>query len=492
MSGQRWIDEFFRRRMERRTFPVEKGELEEVRALLAKRNEVADVVRVGGISKWWLSALIPVAGLLWWTVGERSSGSEEDLPATGQHEVINGQYDSEQETRAEKDAIAHVEADPSLTEDEVGFDDHNGTAASLGSRTALENDPYARSRTGDARSAKGSGTSRPGPDGVMDTLDPGSVNAPAEDAYGTLRSDRREERQDAASMNAQPGDKDGTSRSGQPGTRPDQVRMNVHVDDEHAGSPGIPIAPLLDQSGVNNPADDHDHSPVSEDLDLLSVRSATDAVELIQPRWSMQMVAGAPEPLRRDVPEFKRMPTGELHFFGAPLLVRTRSSGGGRSGTEPGSLVGLEYRVRSGRISWATGIRYGSYTLKADQGATDVTLSFVELPLLAIVQQGWGRFGASVQGGLSVDLLFNASGRYPLGDRSVTVFPESAFRTANFSWSLRPQAIYRVNEHLSVSAGPLWKAQIGEVAKEGPLDGAKISSAGLSIGVTWRLERSTF
>ncbi len=61
MNGPRWIDGFFRKRMERRTFPVEKGEFEEVRALIHKRNGTTIMVRGGGLpyGRWWLSALTP-------------------------------------------------------------------------------------------------------------------------------------------------------------------------------------------------------------------------------------------------------------------------------------------------------------------------------------------------------------------------------------------------------------------------------------------------
>ncbi len=490
MSGQHWIDVFFRKRMKDRDFPVEAGEFEEMRALLEQRNTSTSAVRGAGLSKWWLSILIPVAGLLWWNFGEISSGSDEHFTSTSEDEVINGRFGGEQPTHAPNKAIAHLEAASSLTEDVAEFDDHGGTATNLGTRAAQVNDPSTRS-VGDVRAAQGAVVSTPGPDGVMDTPGQEGMDPNAENADGTRWNDRGGEREALEGTHARANDRAGTSPSDQHGIRPDQVSMDVRVVDERSEPQGVPVA-LPVQAEVNDTADDLDHSPVSEELKLLSARSVTDDATLIQPRWSMPVVASSPEPIRRDVPVFKRIPTGELHVFGAPLLVRTRSRVGGRSGAEAGSLVGLEYRVRSGRISWATGVRYGSYTLTADQGATDVTLSFVELPLLAIVQQGWGRFGASIQGGLSVDLLFNASGRYPLGDRAANVFPEGAFRTANCSWSLRPQAIYRLNEHLSVNAGPLWKAQIGEVAKEGALDGAKVSSAGLAIGVTWRLERSTF
>lgn len=70
--------------------------------------------------------------------------------------------------------------------------------------------------------------------------------------------------------------------------------------------------------------------------------------------------------------------------------------------------------------------------------------------------------------------------------------PDDAFNTVNYSWMLRPQATYRLNERLSLSAGPMWKAQLGSVAQNGLLKDARASSAGISAGLTWRLDRSAF
>lgn len=210
-------------------------------------------------------------------------------------------------------------------------------------------------------------------------------------------------------------------------------------------------------------------------------------------RWSVGPMTRTLEPMRRDMEAFKRRPMGELHAFGAPLAVRTKSSTGERSGAEMGSLVGLDYRVRTKRFSWATGIHYGSYAIKGDQGATDVKLNVVEVPLLASYQLSRRRFAVALQGGLSMDLLFNSRGRYRVeGNGSGAAFPDDAFRTVNWSWLLRPQVTYHVADRLSVNAGPLWKAQISEVANAGPLAGAHVSSSGMTIGITWRLDRSTF
>lgn len=249
----------------------------------------------------------------------------------------------------------------------------------------------------------------------------------------------------------------------------------------------------MEPGSMNAQADDANGAISSEGLDVLSERSEADAVAFMVPRWTVPRVADARTPVQREMPVFKLLATGELHVFGAPLAVRTKSSGGDRSSVETGSLFGFEYRVRAKRVAWATGIYYGSYAVKADQGATDVTLDFVEVPLLASYGLSYGRFGLVMQGGMSIDLLFNSNGRYPLEDDRVGAgFPDDAFRTANYSWLLRPQATYHFSEHLSVCAGPLLKAQLGEVAQAGPLDGARVSSSGVSIGITWRLERSTF
>ena len=236
-----------------------------------------------------------------------------------------------------------------------------------------------------------------------------------------------------------------------------------------------------------------DNASSSGSMDALSEQRAADAIPFMEPRWSSPPAADARQPVQRVIQPWKRYSAGALHVFGAPLAVRARSSNGDRSGAEAGSLVGFEYRVHARHFTWATGVYYGSYALKADQGATDVKLEFLEVPLLASVALRKGRFGLLMQGGMSVDLLFNSSGRYPVeGIGTSAGFSDGAFRAVNYSWLLRPQATYQVDEHLSITAGPLWKAQLGEVAKEGALNGAHMSSSGVSVGITWRLERSTF
>ncbi|HEY0976116.1 MAG TPA: hypothetical protein VGE21_01490 [Flavobacteriales bacterium] len=197
------------------------------------------------------------------------------------------------------------------------------------------------------------------------------------------------------------------------------------------------------------------------------------------------------QPLRGEAEILRIRANGELHFFGAPLHVRTRTDDGSDPGKGSGSLFGLEYRVRSRRLLLSTGVHYGTYMLRANDA--DVRLNYVELPLMAGTEVGHHRFGLLLQAGIGIDLLFNTGGRYPLPDQRLGAgFPDDAFSTLNFSWVLRPQVVYRVNDRVSMSAGPLWKAQLRNVAGDGPLQGAHASSTGLGIGLTWRLDRSTF
>ncbi len=210
-------------------------------------------------------------------------------------------------------------------------------------------------------------------------------------------------------------------------------------------------------------------------------------------RWAQHTGALAAMPIHREMDHPKCRPLGELHLFGAPLSVKTAEGSASDGATRNGSLYGLEYRVKSRYVSLATGIHYGTYGMQAGQGTADVDLNYVEVPLLAGVVVGFKRFGVLVQGGMSLDFLFDSGGRYPTeGARSGSGFPDDAFNTVNYSWMLRPQATYRLNERLSLSAGPMWKAQLGSVAQNGLLKDARASSAGISAGLTWRLDRSTF
>lgn len=459
MSGQHWIDGFFRKRMEQRDFPVEAGEFEDVRALLEQRNSTAAGAVRGGFSKWWLSALIPVAGLLWWAFGGNGDGTRADVDRTAEEEIkVAGSVD--QHVPSANGGNADVGADhaASIVASRQASSEVNGTP------TAVEDDE--RSSREVSAGVKGVEALLARPDGIMA-------------AKAALHSGAI-----AHSVTATPSDRN-VQRSGPVGTAGLALR-------ETNGSVQQSEDPLLGRVAVSSGADER--SPETS-VAGMEHRSARDAgmVVFLELRMPTPSMITTPEPVRCELPVFERIPMGALHAFGAPLTVRTRSSNGERSGAEAGSRFGLEYRVRSKRFVWATGVHYGSYALKADAGAIDVKLNFVEVPVSASYQVSRGRFGFAIQGGLSVDLLFNSRGRYPVeGDRSGTAFPDDAFHTANLSWCLRPQLSYHVNEHLSVNAGPLWKAQLSDVAKSGPLEDARISSSGIAIGITWSLDHTTF
>ena len=542
MSRQHWVDEFFRRRMERRNFPVGKGEFEELRALIDKRNGTEATVRGGGFSKWWLSALIPMAGLLWWAWSGEPGENRTYGPQVTEHPPETGHKSTDQQANWGDGSSSQGIIDPPSDAVATNTGTGEGSVAFATEQASAVNDALAEIQ------AEGHGPGRRSVEAqrarARDTTDAStqSMNAQDEDRDRPARALRIGERSDPASMNAQVVGRDGSPRSLRIGLQPDQVVMHAQVEEGNATPKNLSSGVQQDKGSMNALVDDRDevarsvrdgiHSDQgdisaqvdeqaealrsirnevrpdqgstkaqaddvadksSEVLDVLSERSEADAVAFMVPRWSHPPPDHARQPEGRDMPVFKLLATGDLHAFGAPLSVRSRPNSNGRSGAEAGSFFGFEYRVRAKRFSWATGIHYGSYVLKADQGTTDVKLDFVEVPLLAGIELGFGRFGLMMQGGMSVDLLFNTSGRYPLEeDRTNAGFPDDAFRTANFSWLLRPQATYHFSEHLSVSAGPLWKSQLGEVAKEGPLSGARVSSSGVSIGITWRLERSTF
>lgn len=463
MSGGAWIDGFFRKRMERRHFPVEDGEFEDVRALLEQRNATGGAVRGRGLSKWWLSALLPLAGLLWWAFGGDVRGPAEQVAATTESGPAIGPNGAEQHARGPGSSVAPHDADPSIAA--VG----PRSVAATGPQAAPVNEAVAPAQAGDdVRAARSAGTSRSGSNGRIAANGKENTEARDADAKGIADSDRG-------------------------GTSPGRVGSNARLDAGEEEQQRVHAAPLPEQAGMLSQEPGRSQADPKEGTGLSFARNGADAVLFMQPRWSAASVVAVQEPVRRDVEAFRGLPKGELHFFGAALAVRTRSSAGDRSDAGPGSVVGLEYRVRVKRFAWATGIHYGSYALTADHGATDVKLNFVEVPLLASVQLNRGRFGVAMQGGLSMDLLFNSRGRYQVGgDLSGAALPDDAFRTVNCSWSLRPQAIYHVSEHLSVNAGPLWKGQLSEVANTGPLEGARMNSSGIAIGITWRLERSTF
>ena len=469
MNGQHWIDALFRKRLEGRMFPVEEGEFEKVRALLHKRNATTTLIRAGRFSKWWFSVLIPMAGLLWWAMQEGAAGT--DPRATQVAEVRTGTGANAMDEHAKTNSMfaTEVKSDPPK--------DPQETAAAMSLVTPVYTlDHTTKVRDARAEMLAARNTRRPhsttelSPSAPVVAHDPeqGKTNDQVDSAGGSLQ------------------DMGAGSRADQ-GSIPEQ-------SDAGSGTTGNSRAASLLALGLESAqVDAFDHASSSGSENALAEQRAVDAITILEPRWPVPLLADARQPVRREIVPWKRFSAGALHVFGAPLAVRSRSSNGDRSGAEAGSLLGFEYRVRAKRFTWATGIHYGSYALKADQGITDIKLEFVEVPLLASVAWRRGRFGLSMQGGMSVDLLFNSSGSYPLEQiRTSAGFPDDVFRAVNCSWLLRPQATYHVDDHLSICAGPLWKAQLGEVAKEGALDGARISSSGVSVGITWRLERSTY
>lgn len=598
MSRQHWIDEFFRKRLEKRTFPVEKGEFEDMRALLQVHNGTTRLIRGGRFSKWWLSALIPVAGLLWWASAADSTDDRDPQTASVSSSTENGHSGSNPSrvvpngggtaaTSTTEEASIH---DPANSPSENAIDKDNDLVN--GRSSGLDDSTTPNSANEDQSSATGSGSggttwkerggSSMASERSQGSNGPASLSNPAvaqertrlkgtsaslapheSDGRRKLRTNVRAgaslvdpttEPNTRAALQKNLGASSATDLADAPTTTPEHDHIllpskalndgpgslaeaapidHVTLTGDPADDPmsaaentfvGLPGQRMSDENLASSAEKDlvpaQQHAPISpetpdrasglEALEGLPARTPDHAdvstgevisreIEVLEtmavvvPRYMQPAPAATRQPLDRSLEVIKFLSAGELHAFGAPLNVRTRKSDGVNWGPEMGSLFGFEYRVRVKRFTWSTGILYGSYAIRMDQGDTDVRLGFVEIPLLGSYKLLRGRFGVVLQGGLTADLLFNSSGRYPVEqDRRSVGFPEDAFRTANYSWLLRPQATYNLNEHLTISAGPLWKAQLGEVAQTGPLDGARISSSGISIGLSWRLERTTF
>jgi hypothetical protein len=567
MSQKHWIDEFFRKRLEQEKFAVEKGELEDMHALLTKRNGTGALIRAGRFSKWWLSALIPVAGLLWWAWADQTEGAEVTMERVEQQarttyedntssqvfsatNTLNGSADlsvdgamhadaesaefemiadtngdAAQQTTASKNIVGEGRTSPRIADatrtptmkGRATVD--KGVVIAAGNKDAsqvrgVQGEVRPRSERDGAIKPDGSeprqGVERGMPSlpisaGARNEAQDRRVLGSSVDAGSSMRSTDAHAMVDAASMRSSPN-----------ADRPAMADMDLNVDGPAAAQlirsgeaeQGLDAADIEagDLSGTDPsldpvilgepqpsvPTSAQARDPESTFGELVTALVQRESIDLMAPRWSTSAELEAPRPVYHEVPEFKFLATGELHGFGAPLAVRARKDGQ-RSEVQNGLLLGVEYRVRTKRFSWATGIYYGSYAIKADEGSADVSLAFVEVPVLASLKVGRGRFGLLAQGGISVDLLFNSNGRYPVtADRTSAGFPEEAFSAANISWLLRPQALYHVDERLSVGVGPLWKAQLSPVANDGALDGARILSSGVSFGLTWRLERTTY
>lgn len=598
MSRQHWIDDFFRKRLEKRTFPVEKGEFEEMRALLQVHNGTTTLIRGGRFSKWWLSALIPVAGLLWWASAADSTDDRDPQTASVSSSTENGHSGSNPSrvvpngdgtaatsppedasildqasvpsenaedmdnalVKGRTSALNDVATSNSANADEPSTTgpDRAGTtwkergASSMGSErsqgsngpASLDNPAVAQERT----RLKGTSASlaphesdgsrkertnvRAGASLVDPTTEPNtraalqknlgasSATDLADAPTTTLGHDHAllpsKALNDGPGSLAEAAPTDHVTVTGDPADDPMFVAENTFVglsgqsmsDENLAYRTEKDLVPAQQNdtispettdrtSGLETleglPARTPDHADVSTGEVISREIEVLETMAVVVPRSMQPSPAATRQPMDRSLEVIKFLSAGELHAFGAPLNVRTRTSDGKNWGPELGSLFGFEYRVRVKRFTWSTGILYGSYAVRTDQGETELQLGFVEIPLLGSYKLLRGRFGVVLQGGLTADLLFNSSGRYPVEeDRRSVGFPEDAFRTANYSWLLRPQATYNLDEHLTISAGPLWKAQLGEVAQQGPLDGAHFSSSGISIGLSWRLERTTF
>ncbi|MBL7944981.1 MAG: hypothetical protein JNN32_02885 [Flavobacteriales bacterium] len=594
MSQKHWVDEFFRKRLEKEKFAVEEGELEEVRALLQGQNGTTTLIRGGRFSKWWLSALIPVAGLLWWGYAGDSTddriprtaslSSETEYVAPGSKSSRVGQNGNG--TAATPHPLDANDLDPASVPS-VDADDTDN--ALVNGRNSVSDDLITSNSTKADQPSKASGdragttlTELRGSSKGSDHLQQSSERSTSSDPAVFEEQTRSKKRSAGLDVHAHDGtsqertiDPTGNSQF-DPFIEPkNQTSLTTSKATEQTdaattivGQPQslLAIQPLNDgpatiEAGVSGDpevlTDDQADNPMSagesmnvglrgqgksdapfvfgaemdrvapqpndtidsgttdrttgvEALEGLLTRmpdhenvasgeaisreiEVLETMALLAPRYMQVAPAATRQPMNRTLEVIKFLSAGELHTFGAPLNVRTRTSGGGNLGPEMGSLFGFEYRVRVKRFTWSTGILYGNYAIRTDQGEADLQLGFVEIPLLGSYKLMRGRFGVLLQGGLTADLLFSSTGRYPAEeDRRSVGFPEDSFRTTNYSWLMRPQAVYNLDEHLSISAGPLWKAQLGEVAQEGPLDGARISSTGITIGLSWRLERATF
>lgn len=522
MSRQHWIDEFFRKRLEQRTFPVEQGEFEEMRALLDKQNGTSSLLQGGRFSRWWLSALIPAAVLFWWastadSANDRDpqtasvpSGSATDHPGPNPTRVgqkASGSVANDQSQGATL-LVPTLPSSENPANADKAVDNERSLAWEAGavpnSTNADRPSSPVRHRAGKRREE--AGAAHPGSKRYPVSNGPKLANDPSvaqeadrlhrtSDALAEHGSDPWKERNadgPMAAMESASIGPQGQRTNSEPfssGSEGERV-PSQQVETIDGGTTDRTIASEPTEALAARRADRADipsGEVISRGIDALETMS------VLVPRSHHPTPAATRQPMQRSLEVIKFLSAGELHAFGAPLNVRTRTSDGASWGPEMGSLFGFEYRVRVKRFTWSTGILYGSYAIRMDQSDTDVRLGFVEIPLLGSFKLLRGRFGVVLQGGFTADLLFNSSGRYPVEeDRRSVGFPEGAFRTANYSWLLRPQATYDLDEHLTISAGPLWKAQLGEVAQTGPLDGARISSSGISIGLSWRLERTTF
>lgn len=192
-----------------------------------------------------------------------------------------------------------------------------------------------------------------------------------------------------------------------------------------------------------------------------------------------------------DPEAFRSLALGDLHFLGAALGTNASAA----NATGESHLFGIEYRIKTGRLSAATGVHYATYGLNTT-GVLDpcqVRLTYMQVPLLVGYEMSFRRWSLLAQAGITCDLFFAASGSYGASaENGPRTIADESFRTVNFQLMLRPQITYRVSEQLGVVAGPLWQRQLSDVAVSGPLQGSTASSAGASFGLIWRLARTTY
>lgn len=229
-------------------------------------------------------------------------------------------------------------------------------------------------------------------------------------------------------------------------------------------------------------------------------------------------------------------PRSELHLFTG--LARTGSS----LSTKPSStsrtlpVYGLEYALKFGKASVASGVGYSSYGettesrsaeqqvvsetntyIIADSSMIDTSgqiqfgdtiavitdydtafvpgiltesrlrVSYLEVPLLLGYEQPLGRWSLGAQGGVFIGFLTARDGRFPVADtRSTIAIADESFQTVSIGYLLRPCLKYRLNEHWSIGVEPFVKGHLVDIVREGSLSGLRYSGWGGNIGLFWR------
>ncbi len=429
MNRSTTIDKLFRKKLERRSFPLEDQQLDDVRALIDLHN--ATRTDRWAISwKWIGAALIPLAALLWWTFGTTTEpvASLKDATSAG---TMHG---------PELAAAADIGPGP------VAQHASATTTTEHISEPAVQPVPTGSSVTAVLHSTSDPrGVRTNGPDGS--TLPQGSI---------TVHPKKRTEQ------------------------RIDQITLATGTTTMPDASNG--------QDHLTATAFDMGHAWTTTRMEPLDAALLDRNVNADQASLRYEVM---------DPSALRDRALGELHFFGAPMSTRSLPQMQGPAARGNGSLFGFEYRVKAKALSGATGIHYGTYAFNmpstVDTAACNVRLEYVEVPLLAGYEVGFGRLGVMMQGGVSCNFYFNGTGRYGARpEQGGSLIADEHFRTVNFALLLRPLCTYRITEQLGIAAGPVWSRQLSGIALDGPLTGARAQSFGASVGITWRLERSTF